>query len=515
MSVPTKSGFKEVHQPCPCGQSSDAYCIRADGTGWCFSCANEKNPDKNKGAKMTGKFSFQVLPYRGVDADVMKFYAALTAVGKEDSKPHHVAFNHPNGRVMNRSLASKDFWWSGEKQDDKFALFGQNLFAPGSAKAITVTEGYLDAMSSYQMQGKKYPVVAVTSASSAKKECAEAHDYLNSFDKIYLALDSDEPGKEAAAAIARMFDFNKVFMVHLQKKDSNDYLTSGETEAYVRDWWAAKRFLPEGVLSTYSDFDKVIDEDGTKPFIPYPFARLQQMTYGIRTGELVLLTAQEGMGKTEIFRALEYHILKTTNDNVGIIHLEESKARTLKGLVGYELKAPIHLPDFSIPKDEIKAGIRTVTKRDDRLHAYSHFGSEDPDVILSTVRFLAGACGCKYIFLDHITMVVTGLGGEDERRALDYISTRLAMMVEELDFTLFLISHVNDEGKTRGSRNISKVADLRIDMYRNLTAEGEMERNTTYLTVSKNRYAGRTGPAGALIFNPETYVLSEQEEMPE
>ena len=33
-------------------------------------------------------------------------------------------------------------------------------------------------------------------------------------------------------------------------------------------------------------------------------------------------------------------------------------------------------------------------------------------------------------------MAVSGLGDEDERKALDYISTRLAMMVKELDFAL-------------------------------------------------------------------------------
>src|SRR5690606_8918109 len=128
------------------------------------------------------------------------------------------------------------------------------------------------------------------------------------------------------------------------------------------------------------------------PSVPYPFSRLEQMTYGIRTGEVVLLTAQEGIGKTEIMRALEYHLLKTTDENIGIVHLEANKARTLKGLVGYELKSPIHLPDFAVSKEEVKTTLRKVTKRDDRVHIYSHFGSDDPDVILSTIRFMAGSC---------------------------------------------------------------------------------------------------------------------------
>ena len=82
-------------------------------------------------------------------------------------------------------------------------------------------------------------------------------------------------------------------------------------------------------------------------------------------------------------------------------------------------------------------------------------------------------------------MAVSGLGDEDERKALDYISTRLAMMVKELDFALILVSHVNDEGKTRGSRNISKIADCWIHMDRDQQAPSEEQRNTTYLTFKR------------------------------
>lgn len=446
---------------------------------------------------------------RGIKPETFKHYGVKIRV-QDSGEPHSLVFTLPDNRVLNKSIDKKEFWFSGENSGG-IPLFGADAFPAGSAMAVTITEGYLDALSSFQMLDSKYPSVAVQSASSAKTECAKAYDYLNSFDKIYIAFDADEPGQKAADQVARLFDFNKVYLVPLDKslKDANAYLQAGQTKEFYKTWWASKRFLPEGILASYGDFDQIIDDESEKPAIPYPFGKLQELTYGIRTGELVLLTAQEGMGKTEIFRAIEYHILKTTDSNIGVIHLEESKARTLKGYVGYELKSPVHLPEFSLSKDDLKKHLRIATGRDERLHIYSHFGSDDPDVILSTIRFMAGACNCKYIFLDHITMVVSGLQGEDERKSLDYISTQLAMMVEAMDFTLFLISHVNDEGKTRGSRNISKVADLRIDLHRDLTADSDLVRNTTQLTVSKNRFAGKTGPAGQLFFNQDTYVLEE------
>lgn len=455
----------------------------------------------------------QFVPWRGISKGTMEFYNAATTVGPEGNCLY-ISFKHPNGRVLHRSTLEKKFWFSGEKVKDG-GLFGFDKFPPGSAKAITITEGALDALSVFEILGR-YPVVSISSVSSAKSEVAAEYEYLNSFEKIYICFDSDGPGQVATNDVARLFDFNKVYIVKLnEEKDANDYLTKGKQELFKKTWWASKRYLPEGILSSYSEFDGIIDADDFKPSKPYPFDLLETKTYGIRSGEFNLFTAKEGIGKTEIFRAIEYHLLKTTEDNIGIIHLEENKARSIKGLVGYDIKTPIHLPDRRIPNEETKKLFRKLTGRDERIHLYSHFGSDDPDVILSTIRFMAGACRCKFIFLDHITMVVTGLQGDDERRALDYISTRLAMMVEELDFTLFCISHVNDEGLTRGSRNISKVCDLHLHLDRDITAENEEQRNKTYLTIRKNRFSGRTGFAGILKFDPSTYILEEEIELPQ
>jgi hypothetical protein len=87
------------------------------------------------------------------------------------------------------------------------------------------------------------------------------------------------------------------------------------------------------------------------------------------------------------------------------------------------------------------------------------------------------------------------------------------MMVKELDFACILVSHVNDFGQTRGSRYISKIADIRIDAVRDTVNPDTVSRNTTYLTVSKNRFSGKTGPAGRLIFHPETFTLEEVDDV--
>src|SRR6202030_2644050 len=129
--------------------------------------------------------------------------------------------------------------------------------------------------------------------------------------------------------------------------------------------------------------------------------------------------------------------------------------------------------------------------------------------LLDTIRFLVAGRNCSYILLDHISMVVSGFTSEDERRKLDYISTKLEMMVKELNYALIIVSHVNDFGQTRGSRYISKISDIRIDAERDLTNDDSFVRNTTTLKISKNRFSVRTGYAGRLLFDPVTYTYEE------
>lgn len=490
-------------QPCPNCPSSDAYSVHRDGHGYCFSCKKRTSPE---GATfLDNEFTYEYLPLRGLTRKTLEHYDVKTKIDSS-GKPISQGYPYGNGAFKIRNLEKKDFFTQGDIANA--GLFGRDRFAAGSHKYVTITEGELDALSLYQVLGS--PAVSVQSSSSALRDCGLDRSYLNSFERIYLAFDSDGPGREAAAAVAKLFDYNKVFHVKFSnRKDANEYLQHGESEELRNIWWNSKKYLPENIISSRAEFGDILRAQ-TKWGVPYPFPELTRMTYGIRTGESVLITAQEGIGKTELMHAIEYKILKETKENVGAIFLEEPKRRHLQALAGIELKKPVHLPDCLVSEDEVISALDRVVEVDDRLHIYAHFGSDDPDIILDAIRFLVSARNCRYVLFDHISMAVSGLSGEDERRKLDYFATKLEAMVKELDFALILVSHVNDDGKTRSSRYISKVADIRIDAERNLTSEDPVERNTTVLTVSKNRYSGRTGPADKIVFDPGTYTFNDE-----
>lgn len=479
-----------------------------DGHGYCFSCKKYFPADEDEDRFVNTEFHYEVIPNRGLTKETLQFYNIRTKVDGE-GKPFLTEFVYPNGAIKERPTDKKQFWWVDNGHSATEAgLFGMDKFQAGSHKYVTITEGEYDAASLYQVL--RTPVLSVRSAGSARGDCIRALDWLSSFERVYLAFDADGPGREAASLVAQLFDYNKVYYVKFTRfKDANEYLQNGADVELRNLWWNSKKFQPEGIYSTKAEFLEILKERPREGVNIYPSKLLNEMTYGVRTSESVLITAQEGVGKTELMHHIEYNALKGTNYNVGAIFLEEPKGRHLQSLAGLELGVPAHLPDCGCSDADIAGALDRVVVADDRLHLYSHFGSDDPSVILDTIRFMATAGACRLILLDHITMVVSGLAGEDERKALDYLSSRLEMMVKELDFALIMVSHVNDSGQTRGSRYISKVADIRIDITRDLTNVDPSIRNTTNLYVSKNRFSGRTGPAGKLLFDPLTYRYME------
>jgi twinkle protein len=482
--------------------SEDNLAVYDDGHKYCFACAHFEGTDTTN-----EQFTYEYLPWRGISKETMAFYDAKTKVAA-DGKPVSIGFKYPNGGYKVRNLVSKDFYSSGEIT--KAGLYGRDRFTPGDHKYITITEGEIDALSIYEVL--KAPAVSVQSASTALRDCSLDRSYLNSYERVYIAFDGDTAGREAAKAVAKLFDYNKVFVVRFtrpDRKDANEFVQRGETDDLRNIWWNSKLFLPDTVTSSFEDFRRILSVP-PKRGLSYPFPTLSKMTYGIRTGELVLLKAPEKVGKTALMRSIEHHILKETNENVGAIFLEEPQDRHLQSLGGLELKRPAHLPDSGCTTDEIIAAVEKVIGRDDRLHLFNHFGSDDPSVLLDTIRFLVVARKCVYILLDHITMLVSGLEGTDERRKLDWFITRLEMLIKELDFSLIAVSHVNDFGQTRGSHLITKVADIVIDASRDTMANDNDTKHTIRLSVPFNRYSCHTGHAGDIVLDPNTYVLTER-----
>ena len=260
--------------------------------------------------------------------------------------------------------------------------------------------------------------------------------------------------------------------------------------------------------------------------VPYPWVCLNQKTKGFRLGELVTITSGTGMGKSSVIRELEHHLLTTTQDKVGIIHLEETTERTIDGLVGIELSTPYHLDEVrqNFPEHEATAAFDKLFKREDGEEALSLYEGKELSVekIVSRIRLMAKAQNIKWIILDHLNLVMSGDTKIDERRSIDQLMTQLREVVVETNIGLFVISHLSrQQGVTheeggeislthlRGSQGIAQLSNIVIALERNQQHEDDWMRNVTKLRVLKNRYTGETGETGHLHYDNETGRITE------
>ena len=405
-------------------------------------------------------------------------------------------------------------------------LFGQQLFNKGG-RYLTICEGELDALAAYQMQGSKYPCVSIRNgAQAAVKDCQAQYEYIDSFENVVLCFDDDEPGRKASQAVAELFGGKVKVMKHKKGyKDACDYLSNNSSKEFVDAWWAAEPYVPDGIIQGASLWETV-STPIEKAQCDYPYDALNRLTYGIRKGELVMVTAGSGLGKSQFLREIVWHILNKTEDNIGLMFLEEGVRKTARSLMSLAINRPIHLPDVEITEDELR-NCFDRTLGTNRLYLFDHFGSSNLDNIVNRVRYMAKGLNCGYVFLDHISIIVSGGDVGDERKALDAIMTRLRMLVQETGISLICVSHLkrpeskgHEEGaatslaQLRGSGSIAQLSDIVIGLERNGQAIDLVERNTTHVRVLKNRFSGFTGGAGHLLYNQQTgRMLEIQDEL--
>ncbi len=440
----------------------------------------------------------------------------------KDDKNFYFPYHDKEGTLVAakvRNIAEKKFHAEGEF--GKATLFGQHLYTAGG-KYVTVTEGEFDALAAFQATGSKWPCVSIRSgAAGALKDCRAAYEWLDSFDTIVICFDNDEPGKKAAKEVAELFGNKaKVFKHEHDLKDACDYTAANKEAVFVHRWWSAEAYIPDGIIAGTTLWDLVSTPPAPAQCM-YPWEGLNALTNGIRWGELVTITAGSGLGKSQVMREIAWHVLCHTGDNLGFLFMEEGIRKTGLSLMSLAVNKPLHLPDTEASSEERKDAFER-TLGTGRLYLFQHFGSTAIENIVNRVRYMAKALNCRYIFLDHLSILVSSQDNGDERKAIDEIMTKLRMLVEETSISLFVVSHLkrpdgraHEEGaatslsQLRGSAAIAQLSDMVIGLERNGQADDPNERNKTKLRILKNRWNGETGPACYLLYSKQTGRMLE------
>ena len=506
------------HEACPDCGSSDALAVYDDGHTYCFSCQTYTDPNKeshsSENADLLRGYPVQ-LRKRGLSEQTCRKYR----IHKDGDKLRFHYFDS-HGSLLGAKVKTVDKQFHYEGKSDG-SLYGQHLF-PTSGRRIVITEGELDAASCFQaMEG--WPMVSLpTGAASAKKAIKANLELLQGYDEIVLFFDNDEPGKKAAQECASILPPGKAKIAVLdQYKDASDALQNNDSESIRRAIWDAKEYRPDGIVEGRTLLQLVSTPRPPADF-HYGFQGIDRLLHGARYGELVTITAGSGTGKSSFCRHLAASLL-SDGHRLGYLALEESNRRTALGLMSSALHKAYHLGEHD-HRELINAFDETLAKWN--LYLFDGFGSYDPDVIYNRIEYLASGLDTKIIFLDHLSILLSGLDG-DERKTIDKTMTRLRSLVERTGITLFLVSHLrrtqsdqNHEegarvtlGQLRGSASIAQLSDACIALERN-QQDGSQHSDTT-VRILKNRYSGETGVACTLGYNLDTCQFTENEVEPD
>ena len=205
------------HTSCePCG-SSDANAVYSDGSTYCFSCrkstasgTEDTEVEFNVVQTQLTLDEIGQLPVdsiRGISKQVL--YNAGVKIEYDENRNivshfYPITVNKKIKAYKKRIVATKDFRSIGKA--DVPELFNQ--CNSGKRKNLVITEGEIDCLSILEMLTKakaQFDVVSIVNgAQSARRNIAANLEFVNKYEKIFLAFDNDEFGIEASKDVAHI-----------------------------------------------------------------------------------------------------------------------------------------------------------------------------------------------------------------------------------------------------------------------------------------------------------------------
>ena len=410
-------------------------------------------------------------------------------------------------------------------------LFMQFKFNRGG-KYVVITEGEVDALSAYQMlnnynKGRgsdvETAVVSPTTGANSHKQIAAQYKFFDSFDNIIISYDNDKAGQDAIENIVKVLPKGKVKIMQMKHKDANVYLEKGDDRAFVNDFYNAKTYVPVGVLPSSSLYDRILNQSAVAkiPFPPFMGELNDLFVGGMPLGHIVNIAADTGVGKTTLVNEMIYYWIFNSPHMIGIVSMELDAGQYGEVLLSRHIEKKLSLISSQEEKlaflrsDRVKEQAEALMLNEHSNSRFYLLDNRDGSVedIQETIEELVVGCGAKVIVLDPLQDILDGLSNEEQATFMKWAKG----FIKSHGVTFVFINHMrktpagqsgaDNEQNIMGSSTIIKSASANILLKRDKMAEDEVTRNSTEISVTKNRVCGLTGPAGAIYYDNATHTL--------
>jgi len=417
------------------------------------------------------------------------------------------------------------------------------LFGAAQAKSgnkVWVVEGMYDYLSLYQVmyndprnQKLSVPyhpsvVSVLLGAGNAAANMQANTAFLTRYKEIITVFDSDNDGQEGVREVALQFPEIKNVVLDPELKDPNGYLLEGKNKQLMDAVFSGEVYQVEQIQRGAGDIEELM-RPTAKGIKIDAFPELMHKLNGLRPGELTVLLAPPKTGKTSLCKLINYHLLLHKQKAFGI-YLEEDIRKTRQSFVA--LDNDVHLPYFRenpniVSKEAVKKTMDTVLNPEWAMFCDSAKGNITPDRVMELLQW-AALKGCKYVLLDHLSFIFSGLKSSDERKEIDKLMTDLAAYVKQTGVHVIAVSHIvldrgrpkpkNPDGTVkypywyeiedtdgRGSGAFAQLCWNMIGIDKQITAD--RSRGKTRLRVLLNREWDRTGMCDVLTLDIHTGKL--------
>ena len=479
--------------------------------------------------------------FRGLDKDVCKELNVRWRYDERTGKVQEMyvpAYILENGEFVltgyqvrkvrdNQGNLVKDFYALGSVSKLN-TFFGQTL---NHKETLVIVGGQVDCISAIQMlrQGlSRYPsripvVVSAMCGESSTADFIRTHyDWVSKFSKVILALDNDQAGIDATEKAKEVLNPDTTLVATYSLKDVNEYLIP-KNKKTANDFasdvvWNATPVKSYGIVDSANLLQSAIAAVSKEriKLPPYLHELNEVFKGGIGLQEIVNLISAPSLGKSVFVNEIVLHWLIHSPYKNFIISTEDGAgsytAKIASRIIGNKILAAETIEERVKLLEDNADLINSYLRDEDGVGRFSILDEipkslEDmQQVILQAIKIH----GCQVIITDTLSSVIGSRSNQEQEEWMNFLEhTR-----RNYNVTFINVTHTKkmQDGKAlseggeateemiKGSGAIAQTATVNIILRRNKMADDEIDKNTTYVDVVKNRTIGTTGRGLAKVY---------------
>lgn len=465
-------------------------------------------------------------PYRGVPSDVYEALGVRWEVNGKDVSMYYPITVTEDGqeRVVGYKIRKhpKDFYSVGYVGKLGGFLNQSNAVAD----TLILVSGEVDLASAiYGLELDKYrksynvvssPLGEDSTATMIKLN----YDWVNAHKKIVACMDNDEAGEKAFEKIKEVIDADKLFKANLEFNDINDYLKNGKAADVAKAvYWSPNPCKTFGITGSASSFDKMLEVLNVEriPLPAFMSGLDEALSGGIPLEEIFNIISSISTGKSVFTTEIVLDWIIRSPHKLFIISLEDGvgtyTAKLASRVTGIKILALRTIEEKTRVAMEHKEEIESFLKDENGANRYEIL-DEIPNSLEGIQESILQAIkiyNSKVILIDPIQSILGTKSNEEQASFMNFQeSTR-----RKYGVTFINICHTRksqsgtqahseggliSEEDIKGSSQIGASATINMILRRNKLADCEIEKNTTYVDLVKNRTVGTTGRNLAKIY---------------